>query len=237
MVSASIVAERPVIPSSQGAVAPAWHTGVMLAALLGFSYVGAHIQHLTFYGRSVDYLAVILMEWILAAFIWFGASRRKIPLRELVGGRWAHPAQFLRDLGIGVAFVVIFGGGVLNGLGYLLKANPPSSMRDMMPRSLFEMTLWVVMSATAGYCEELIFRGYFQRQFSGWTQSAVAGIVLQGLVFGLGHGYQGWKLMSLIAFYGMCFGVLANWRRSLRPGMLAHFLQDSAGGLLYRFLG
>lgn len=56
-------------------------------------------------------------------------------------------------------------------------------------------------------------------------------MVVQALAFGLGHGYQGWKLMSLIAVYGLCFGLLAHWRRSLRPGMVGHALQDIAGGL------
>jgi membrane protease YdiL (CAAX protease family) len=82
----------------------------------------------------------------------------------------------------------------------------------------------------------VIFRGYLQRQFSALSHSLVCGIVLQGVVFGLGHGYQGWKLMALIAMYGICFGVLAHWRSSLRPGIIGHSLQDIAGGLLARFL-
>jgi hypothetical protein len=43
-------------------------------------------------------------------------------------------------------------------------------------------------------------------------------------------------LMSLIAIYGACFGLLAHWRHSLRPGIIGHALQDIAGGLLTRFL-
>jgi hypothetical protein len=43
--------------------------------------------------------------------------------------------------------------------------------------------------------------------------------------------------MSLIALYGACFGVLAHWRRSLRPGIIGHALQDTAAGFLARFAG
>ena len=236
MAAAELISADTVTTSTHGAVAPAWHTALVLFVLLGFSVLGARLQHLTAHGRSPDYLAVIAMEWVLVAFIWFGLGRRGIPMRDLVGGSWPHLAAFFRDLGIAVAFVLLVGGAVLNGLGYLLKATPPKAMQELFPHTLIEMILWVVMSWTAGFCEEVIFRGYFSRQFAAWTKSAIAGIVLQGIVFGLAHGYQGWKLMSLIAFYGMCFGMLAHWRRSLRPGMLAHGLQDTAGGLLARFL-
>jgi membrane protease YdiL (CAAX protease family) len=60
--------------------------------------------------------------------------------------------------------------------------------------------------------------------------------VLQGSAFGTAHGYQGWKFMLLIAVYGATFGLLTVWRRSLRPGMLAHFLQDAIGGILGPYL-
>ena len=124
----------------------------------------------------------------------------------------------------------------MQGLTSLLKAAPPPGLRAMLPQSPFEMVLWVPLSLTGGFCEEVIFRGYLQRQFSVLTRSFVGAIALQAIAFGLSHGYQGWKMMSIIAIYGACFGWLAHWRRSLRPGMLGHALQDTAGGLLAGFL-
>jgi Type II CAAX prenyl endopeptidase Rce1-like len=59
---------------------------------------------------------------------------------------------------------------------------------------------------------------------------AVAGMLIQGIIFGMGHGYQGVKLVPVIALYGCLFGLLAQWRRSLRPGIIAHFLQDGIAG-------
>jgi membrane protease YdiL (CAAX protease family) len=88
------------------------------------------------------------------------------------------------------------------------------------------------LALTAGICEETIFRGYLQRQFTAWTRNAAAGIVLQGVVFGAAHAYQGLNQVILIAVYGCLFGLLALWRKSLRPGMMAHFVQDAIGGLM-----
>lgn len=218
------------------AIAPTWHTAVVLFVVLGFSLVGGLTADLTTRGphvRIIEYLAVIVMEWGIVAFIAYAAGRRGVGIGELVGGRWSRPVEFFRDLGIAIGFLLV-GGGILQGLGYLLKASADQALRNLLPKSLTEMLLWLVMSLTAGFCEELIFRGYLQRQFAALTQSAAGGIVLQGIAFGAGHGYQGWKMMTLIAIYGVMFGQLARWSRSLRPGMITHFVQDGAGGLLGR---
>jgi len=107
---------------------------------------------------------------------------------------------------------------------------------NLLPQSPLEIALYLMLSLTAGFCEEVIFRGYLQRQFTALTRASAGGIALQGIVFGLGHGYQGWKFMLLIAVYGTTIGLLAHWRHSLRPGMILHFVQDGAGGLVGRFL-
>ena len=57
-----------------------------------------------------------------------------------------------------------------------------------------------------------------------------AGIVAQGLLFGGSHAYEG-QTMVIIAVYGMLFGILAHWRKTLRPGMMAHFTHDAFQGL------
>jgi hypothetical protein len=39
-------------------------------------------------------------------------------------------------------------------------------------------------------------------------------------------------MVILIALFGAMFGIMADWRRSVRPGMIAHAWQDSLGGLV-----
>jgi hypothetical protein len=87
----------------------------------------------------------------------------------------------------------------------------------MLPQTPPEAIVWILRSLIADFCEEVIFRGYLQRQFSLPIRSFAGGIGLQAIGFGLSHGYQGWKQMLVIAVYGTCFGLLAHWRHSLRP--------------------
>ena len=225
---------------SHSALAPAWHTVIVLLALFGLSAVGFISPNLFPLGgwhtRAAGYTFIIVYEWIIAAFIAWGIRSRGIHISDLVGGSWARPKDFLRDLGIGVLFFLVCGIGVVTGVRFLIKATANAGMHDMLPHNGLELTVWMLMSLTAGFCEELIFRGYLQRQFAALTKSAWAAIVLQGIAFGAAHGYQGWKMMVVISVYGSLFGLLVQWRRSLRPGMLAHFIQDGMGGLLGRYL-
>jgi membrane protease YdiL (CAAX protease family) len=220
------------------AIAPAWHTAVVLLILFGLSALGERQQGLPTlvgHGRAAGYLSVIAVEWVLTAFIWLSIRRRGIGLRELIGGGWPSVRAVLRDVGIAVLYLIA-AHLVLAGLGYLLKLTPTPGVRSLFPNGPIEDVLWVMLSLTAGICEEIFFRGYLQRQFTALTKSTVAGLILQGVVFGASHGYQGWKYMCNIAVYGCLFGLLAYWRRSLRPGMLAHAVQDTIGGLLGRHL-
>jgi membrane protease YdiL (CAAX protease family) len=232
--SAAVSSKR----SPDTGIAPLWHTALVLCALLGLSLIGALVDVRSIFGmhgRLPNYLFIVVFEWTMVAFIGWGLKSRGFRLSELIGGRWARGRDVLRDLGIGAVFILV-AGGAIQGLGALIKAVPPKGMLEMLPQTWLEIILWIPLSLTGGFCEEVIFRGYLQRQFSALTHSLAAGIVIQGMVFGLAHGYQGWKLMSLIAVYGACFGLLAHWRRTLRPGMIGHALQDIAGGLLARFL-
>jgi uncharacterized protein len=160
-------------------------------------------------------------------------NRRGINTSELVGGSWPRPLAVVRDIAIALGFLVI-ANLVLGGLGYLLKATSNQATRNMLPHGPTEVVVYLLLVLTAGFCEELISRGYLQRQFTALTQAAVGGIVLQSIAFGASHGYQGWKSMLIITVYGAMFGLLAHWRRSLRPGIIAHILQDGVGGLLSR---
>ena len=101
----------------------------------------------------------------------------------------------------------------------------------MAPHGAIEIALWIALALSAGFCEEFVFRGYLQRQLTAFTRSAPAGIALSALCFGLGHGYQGPRSAAVITLYGLLFGLLAHFSRTLRPGMIAHAWQDAFSGL------
>ena len=215
-------------------IAPLWHTAVVVLVLLGFSALGAR-SHSAFgirgHGHIVGYLTAASFEWLMVAFVWFGLRLRGNRLRGLLGERWSKGRKAFADLGWGAVFLAA-SNVVLGVLALLLKATPNRALRGLFPQGLAEVLAFLLLSLTAGICEEILCRGYLQRQFTALSKSATAGVIMQGIIFGAAHGYQGPKYMVMISVYNFLFGAMVHWRRSLLPGMAAHFLQDGALGLL-----
>ena len=181
------------------------------------------------------YLSLLALEWGLVLFIWRGALRRDgAKMRELIGGRWSRPRDVVRDvalaLGAWLAWV-----GIQHGWDIWLNPGHPRTIENLLPRGIVEISLWIALSVSAGFCEELVFRGYLQRQFAALTRSNLIGLVLQAALFGVSHGYQGVAATIKITLFGIVYGILALWRRSLRPGMIAHAWSDIWAGWLGTF--
>jgi membrane protease YdiL (CAAX protease family) len=223
-------------------LAPIWHTAIVVFVLLGASLGGSRGVHpLTGHSKIPQYLWTMAWEWVLAGFVYLGI-RKRMKLRELIGGRWATPEDVLLDLMIAAGFwlvaIVVLGAGAK--LMHLDQAGKFDSMRQqlgfLIPDTTLELLVWFCLSTTAGICEEIIFRGYLQRQFAAFTSSMLAGVLLSAVVFGAAHGYEGGPRMLLIGIYGLMFGLLAWWRKSLRPGMIAHAWHDAISGAVLHML-
>jgi membrane protease YdiL (CAAX protease family) len=217
--------------------APWWHTLLVLMPLCASSLAGAskHSRHLKLPGtgpRMSGYLLALAVEWFVVLIIWLWLRSCRLPMNTLIRGTWRGFLPFFRDLGIAVSFLIIEM-PLTNMVSRLFHLNFDASA--MLPHSPLELCVWIGLAATAGFCEEIIFRGYLTNQFACWIGDRTGGpllaITLQGIAFGLVHAYQG-KVIVIIVLVGWLFGGLAWWRRSLLPGMLAHGLQDGLGGIL-----
>jgi membrane protease YdiL (CAAX protease family) len=214
-------------------VASLWHTALLLLVQGVLSYRGAirfgKLPALAEGHRVALYERTMISEWmmlglVLAGVWWHGSS-----LLTVLGERWRSLGQFLRDLGIAILFLMVtIAIGSVFGHG----RGDESATRSLLPQGQTEIWLWVALSVTAGICEEAIFRGYFQRQFIAATKNVPAGIVLSAAMFGAAHLYQGVSHALQIGLLGVMGGIVAYWCNSVRPGMIAHSLQDILGGLV-----
>jgi membrane protease YdiL (CAAX protease family) len=178
------------------------------------------------------YLSLLLLEAALVWYVAIGVRRQGHSVVELVGARWRSWRDALRDVALAVGMTLL-----LRGLSAALHwvAGPVHARTAfVLPRGTVESLLWVVVSLAAGVGEEAAFRGYLQPQLWALTKSLPLAIVAQALAFGVAHLYQGWRAALVTALYGLAFGLLAAWRRSIVPGILAHWLVDVIGGLVRR---
>ena len=236
---ATVAAPRIASPSPK-LIAPSWHTALLVALFLGLALSGAFLQQRsTSESRMLEqhphviplYLSLTLMEWALFYFVWKGGlSRTGTKLGELIGGRWANAKEVLVDASLAVSLwaIWIFLQRVMDrSVGPAHAA----SIETLLPQQVVEIVLWIALSISAGICEELVFRGYLQRQFHAYTHSRWVALFLQAMLFGISHSYQGTDACVKIAVFGLLYGSLALWRRSLRPGMMAHAGSDIVSGL------
>lgn len=80
--------------------------------------------------------------------------------------------------------------GITTAVGLLLNSGRAADTIPY-PGNWLEGILAVCVAASAGVCEEIVFRGYFYRQFYALTRSVAAAVLLQAIVFGAPHVYQG----------------------------------------------
>jgi membrane protease YdiL (CAAX protease family) len=223
------------------AVASYRHTAILVAVFLALAAAGAVFQKAPAPETAAGaghasviplYLSLLAAEWGLVLFVWKrGLVKTGTRLRDLIGGRYRRWPDVARDVAL-ASVVWILWMGIQRGFDLWGGADHSRSVDAYLPHGPLEVALWIALSASAGFCEEAVFRGYFQRQFSALTRSRWAGLVLQALLFGISHGYQGIGAMARIALFGLLYGGLALWRKSLRPGMVAHAWSDVYSGWL-----
>ena len=229
------------VPTTERApIASATHTAIFLAIAAATVAAGFVAQHRDAAAGGIPashahvipiYASAAALDWLLVLFVWLGIRRRGVRIGSLIAGRWTGARDALRDL----ALAALFWGGstaVLGVVEALVGHGTAKSLQVLLPRTPLEIGVWILTSITAGFCEELVFRGYLQRQllaFAGRLPVAVAG---QAVVFAAMHSYQGWRAVVQIAVLGALFGALAAWRRTLRVGMIAHAWQDVWAGWL-----
>jgi membrane protease YdiL (CAAX protease family) len=223
-------------------IAPLWHTIVFILFIIAYAYHGqttvSRVEGMHLTSKVPLYLVMIALELLLLSYVWFlGVKAAGGSFRALIGGKWNTFGDVLRDIGAAFLFwlVVIV---MLVGLRFSIGRSPETAKAVFMlaPGSVPEIIVWVLLSATAGFCEEFIFRGYLQKQFYAITGSDAAAVAIQAVCFGIAHSYQGVKSMVTITVYGALFGILAVHRKSLRPGMIQHAMQDSFAGLGFALL-
>ena len=211
------------------------HTLVLLAIFLGV----AALLALQSGGKAQApsshvplYLGAIAFEWLLFWATLRGVRKAGTPLRTLMG-----EGSLVRGIGLGIVaypLIVVVGMGVkwlLAHAGLDVDADTARTVARVGPHGAVEIVLWVLVSLSAGICEEFVFRGYLMRQFAAWFGSWPAGLLASALVFGIGHAYQGLGPVLTIVVHGISFGLVALVTRRLVPGMTAHALEDIIAGL------
>ena len=219
---------------------------ILLTAFLLFPFVAKWTHAFAFASTSVGTpqhtgaflrfcLVLLLFEWAWFLIALVGIRRfGKVSFTQLIGGQWNRATAILTDMGIAFATLAL-----LLVVGTLLQQflsrfeHDSAALRSMFPQNALEATGFLAAALTAGFVEEFVFRGYLQTQLTAMSGSAAIGSTLQILLFIQGHYYQGMLRLIPVGVFGLLFTLLALWRKSLRPGIIAHSLGDGSGAIMF----
>lgn len=176
--------------------------------------------------RILTYVLTMALLWSLFALAYFTTYREQTGLKGL-GFKKIRTVDFM----YGIAFFLAAGGVVLPSFTWFLGkiGHPmPGEIGLLLPKENIGRVIWVFTSASAGICEETMFRGYLMTRLRlvGDFQNWVIPTIVSSIAFGICHSYQGWPGMLTISLYGAMFSLLFIYTRSIWPGVVAHFFQD-----------
>ncbi|MGB3976323.1 MAG: ABC transporter permease subunit/CPBP intramembrane protease [bacterium] len=169
---------------------------------------------------------MIVTQWVL----FFGAALlmvlfQKLPLKQTLSLNkttwkvWAGTILFQ----VGALPVILS----LNQLMMKLLPIPMNwleNFNEVMAPDLPSYSMVLLMAASPGICEELLFRGAIQGSFQKkW--SPLRSIIITGLLFGIMH-FSIYRLFAT-TLLGISFGWIVHVSGSLYPAMLAHALNNT----------
>ncbi|MBL8516696.1 MAG: CPBP family intramembrane metalloprotease [Betaproteobacteria bacterium] len=174
-------------------------------------------------------------QWMLVGFgaaIWMAAGRSWTSLGFVVPDGWR--------LWAAIALCLLVAGYFAYAVAVVARsADARASVRQqfsgelaaVLPASRTDMYWFSLVSLTAGFCEEFLWRGYLiwvLAPWLGWWGAAALSL----LMFALCHAYQGWRGILRTGIVGAIFTLLVAAFDSLWPAIVLHALVDLANGLM-----
>ena len=149
-------------PAKPALIAPLWHTLLVIALLLGNSFLGSSKLGAVngSAARIMLYGGTFVTQLILILLVWFGIRLRGVRMRDLIGGRWKTVESFLLDAALAVGFLIVADVllvGVRIALGTIdlhnmakMKDDTLRMLGPIAPHTYFEAGLFVLLSVCAG---------------------------------------------------------------------------------------
>ena len=189
---------------------------VVQARLLGDP---AALPRLPVYASSAASQVLLALATVVTA----GAGGfRPFALGLAVPGGWCIQAAW-------AAGIILLAVGV-NWASPWLGIRESALLFHLLPRTRRERLGFLALSLVAGFCEELVFRGFLITALAAASGSMVLALVVSAVAFGVVHAYQEPSGVARATLLGLVLAAPFVITGSLAAPMLAHAAIDVIGG-------
>lgn len=159
-----------------------------------------------------------------------------VPFRQLVTAPQISAALTERAAGFSIPILIGLAAGLL--LPVILASRSPEerakalgplrAIAFFLPRTREERAWFAAVCVSAGICEEVIFRGFLIRYLDALPLglNLWGAVIASAVIFGINHGYQGWKGMVVTSILALVFTALFLLTGSLWIPIAMHALLD-----------
>lgn len=172
--------------------------------------------------------AVVLMATAGLTFLAWGGPAGGETLRPGWPSEWTPflgTAAVLTGGGLAVAYL-------FRGLSIRLGWCETEVVHAIMPATGRERSAFALLTAAAGWSEEVVFRGFLPVFLMPWFGSYLLAALPANAAFGIVHGYQGPHGMARSGIMGLVLAFGVSWTGSLWPSILAHTALNLLIGLV-----
>ena len=211
---------------------------VLLSLLLLFPVADLVLEKYKFKTKSSEYIKTSLILWAVTGFLLYcffqGALTVKLPLILPVTDWKTYLSVSIFVACFAHAKYVIFSikkneNIRLSVLNTLEKDN---SLIDILPKSHKEFLLFTLLvSVSAGICEELIFR-WFLYSYIEIQSNCLIAVICSSFIFGLWHLYLGWEHVIKTALVGVLLCGIYLYFESIVVAIIAHIFMDVYSGTI-----
>ena len=210
---------------------------VLLALLIAFPFLDIVLEKHQFKSKVLEYLKLSIMLWFVTALLIYAFS---------IGALGISAPNYIPSSALQITMAIVICVALVIYTTYsavsisrssdmksqVLRAleKGAGSLNAVLPTTRREYVVFVILvSVSAGICEELIFRWYLLYWIESQANWMIA-CVISSLLFGLWHLYLGWAHVAKSAAVGFLLCLLYLYFESILFVIFLHIFIDVHSG-------
>ncbi len=188
--------------------------------------------------KNIEYIKIASFLWSLTIFLFYIYSTNQLSVISLdfaITMNWQNMVAFSLILVAIVYLIFLIRSIISNETLRQEVATKFEPYLELMPTTKTQILLFtLVLSVSAGICEEIIFRAYLFNVIDSHIGMAGA-IILSSLIFGLWHVYLGWQEVIRTSIMGAILCGVYLFTGNIIVPIVLHIFIDIYSGLICYF--